>query len=75
MDINLAKTFLYVVASGSFVATAERLNLTQTAVSARIRTLENLLNRTLFVRNKAGARLTTAGERFLRYATTMIQVW
>jgi DNA-binding transcriptional LysR family regulator len=75
MDINLAKTFLDVVASGSFVATAERLNLTQTAVSARIRTLENLLNRTLFVRNKAGARLTPAGERFHRYATTMIQVW
>ncbi|MFO1125887.1 MAG: LysR family transcriptional regulator [Methylocystis sp.] len=75
MDINLAKTFLEVAASGSFIAAAERLHLTQTAVSARIRTLENLLNRSLFVRNKAGARLTSAGERFVRYATTLVQVW
>jgi DNA-binding transcriptional LysR family regulator len=29
----------------------------------------------LFVRNKAGARLTPAGDQFLRYATTLVQVW
>lgn len=75
MDISLARTFLEVVASGSFIAAAERLHLTQTAVSARIRTLECQLDRSLFVRNKAGARLTPAGERFVRYATTIVQVW
>lgn len=75
MDINLAKTFLEVAERGSFLAAAEHLHLTQAAVSARIRTLENLLKRSLFVRNKAGARLTPAGERFIRYATTMVQVW
>jgi DNA-binding transcriptional LysR family regulator len=37
MDINLARAFLEVLASGSFGAAAERLNLTQTAVSARSR--------------------------------------
>lgn len=75
MDVNLAKTFLEVVASGSFIAAADRLHLTQAAVSARIRTLESQLKRPLFVRNKAGARLTSAGERFARYATTMVQLW
>lgn len=75
MDINQARTFLEIAHSGSFVAAAERLHVTQTAVSARIRALENLLGRRLFVRNKAGARLTPAGERLIRYATTMIQVW
>jgi DNA-binding transcriptional LysR family regulator len=75
MDIGLARTFLEVVATGSFVAAAERLNLTQTAVSARIRALEDQLGRRLFVRNKAGARLTPAGERLIRHATTLIQVW
>jgi DNA-binding transcriptional LysR family regulator len=75
MDVVLARTFLEVVASGSFVAAAERLNLTQTAVSARIRALEDQLGRRLFVRNKAGARLTPAGERLIRHATTLIQVW
>lgn len=75
MDINLARTFLEVAASGSFILAAERMHLTQTAVSARIRTLEQQLGRRLFVRNKAGARLTSAGERFLRHATTLVQIW
>ncbi len=75
MDITLARTFLEVVGTGSFVVASERLHVTQTAVSARIRTLEEQLGRRLFVRNKAGARLTPAGERFRRYATTLVQVW
>ncbi len=75
MDLNLARTFLEVAGSGSFIAAAERLHLTQTAVSARIRALEDELGRRLFVRNKAGARLTPAGERLTRHATTLIQVW
>lgn len=75
LDIDLARTFLEIVASGSFVAAAERLHLTQTAVSARVRTLEQLLGRPLFVRNKAGARLTPAGERFVRHATRLVQGW
>lgn len=75
MDIDLARTFLAVAESGSFIAAAERLHLTQTAVSARIRTLETELGRALFIRNKAGARLTPAGERFERYAETLVQIW
>src|SRR5688500_6518228 len=75
MDLNLAKTFLDIVATGNFLRAAERLHVTQTAVSARVRNLEELLGRKLFVRNKAGASLTTAGERFLRYAQTLVQVW
>lgn len=75
MDIELARTFLEVAGSGSFVAASERLHLTQTAISARIRTLEHQLGRPLFVRNKAGARLTDAGERFVRHATSLVQGW
>jgi DNA-binding transcriptional LysR family regulator len=75
MDIALAKTFLEIAETGSFVAAAGRLNVTQTAVSARVHALEEQLGRRLFVRNKAGARLTPAGERFVRHATTLVQVW
>lgn len=75
MDINQARTFLQVVHCGSFVAAAERLNITQTAVSARIRTLEDSLGRRLFIRNKAGARLTPSGERLVRHATAMLHLW
>lgn len=75
MDIALARTFLEVVATGSFVGAANRLNLTQTAVSARIRLLEDQVGRRLFVRNRAGARLTPAGDRFSHHAATLVQVW
>jgi DNA-binding transcriptional LysR family regulator len=75
MDISSARTFLEIVKTGSFGRAAANLNLTQTAISARIRVLEDQLDRPLFIRNKAGARLTPAGEQFLRYATTLVQVW
>jgi DNA-binding transcriptional LysR family regulator len=75
LDINAARTFLEIVKTGSFVRAAASLHITQTAVSARIRVLEDQLDRALFIRNKAGARLTAAGEQFLKYATTLVQVW
>jgi DNA-binding transcriptional LysR family regulator len=75
MDIILARTFLEIVSCGNFIRASERLNVTQTAVSMRVRTLEELLGRKLFVRNKAGAALTSAGEQFFRYAPLLIQMW
>lgn len=75
MDIRAARTFLEIVRTGSFVRAAANLHLTQTAVSARVRALEDQLERQLFIRNKAGAKLTAAGEQFLRFATTLVQVW
>jgi DNA-binding transcriptional LysR family regulator len=75
MDIVAARTFLEIVKTGSFVAAAANLHITQTAVSARVRVLEEQLDRQLFIRNKAGAKLTPAGDQFLRYATTLVQLW
>lgn len=75
MDIVTARTFLEIVKTGSFVRAAENLNITQTAVSARIRVLEQQLDRTVFIRNKAGAKLTVAGDQFLRFATSLVQTW
>lgn len=75
MDVELARTFLEIVGAGSFAGAAERLHVTQTTVSARIRALEQRFDCRLFVRNKAGARLTPAGERFLRHAPGLIQAW
>lgn len=75
MDIELARTFLAIVATGSFVRAAERLHLSQTTVSARVRSLEEQLRRPVFVRSKAGASLTPAGEQFLRHAPALVQLW
>lgn len=75
MDVDRARTFLEIVSSGSFLRAAERLNVTQTTVSARIRTLEEELGRLLFIRNRNGAQLTSAGREFERYAQSFVQVW
>ena len=75
MDIVAARTFLEIVKTGSFVRAATNLNITQTTISARVRVLEEQLDRQLFIRNKAGAKLTPAGDQFLRYATTLVQLW
>lgn len=75
MEIALARTFLEIVGSGSFIRAAERLHVTQTAVSVRVRTLESLLGRKLFVRSKSGASLTAAGEEFLRFAPSLVHLW
>jgi DNA-binding transcriptional LysR family regulator len=75
MDIELARTFLEIVSTGSFIKAADRLHVAQTTVSARVRLLEQQLGRPLFVRNKGGASLTPAGEQFLRFAPTFVQLW
>lgn len=75
MDIELAKTFLEVVSAGSFIRASERLHITQTAVTARIRGLEALLECQLFVRNRSGARLTPEGEKFVAHATDLVHTW
>src|SRR5665213_1516931 len=75
MDTELARTFLEIVSTGSFVKAADRLNVGQTTVSARVRILEQQLGRPLFVRHKGGASLTRAGEEFLRFAPTFVQLW
>lgn len=72
MDINHARTFLAIVAHGSFVKAAEHLHVTQSTVSARMRSLEAELAAPLFVRNRAGAQLTAAGRRFVRHAKALV---
>lgn len=72
MDIDQARTFLAIAAHGSFLAAAERLHVTQSTVSARIRNLESDLGTRLFVRNRGGASLTPAGKRFLPHAKALV---
>ncbi|MBZ9708552.1 LysR family transcriptional regulator [Mesorhizobium sp. ESP7-2] len=75
MDVELARSFLEIVSTGSFIRASEKLNVAQTTVSARIRNLEQQLGRPLFVRHKGGASLTPAGEQFLRHAPMFVQLW
>ena len=56
------RAFLAVAQSGSFSKAAEKLNVTQPAVSHAIRRLEERLGGPLFYRMPAGVRLTSEGE-------------
>lgn len=75
MDITLAKTFLAIADTGSFVDAAERLHVTQSTVSSRIKALEDLLGRSLLERSKSGAKLTSAGQQFHKHALALVRVW
>jgi len=73
VETELARTFLTVIAAGNFVSAAEQLHVTQSTVSARIHALEEQLGCTLFVRNKAGTRLTSAGRQFQKHAANLVR--
>jgi len=75
MNIEAMRAFLEIASTGSFQNAAERLNITQSAISARIKSLEQRLNRILFTRKRAGAELTVAGARFMRHAQACVQSW
>ncbi len=75
MDVDLARTFLAIVESGSFVEAGKRVFVTQSTVSARIKTLEDRLGKTLFSRSKSGAVLTSAGVQFQKHAQAMVRIW
>jgi LysR family transcriptional regulator, flagellar master operon regulator len=75
MDVNLARTFLMVAETGSFIDAARKMNLTQSTVSARIKGLEDMLGRPLFERSRLGAELTSAGEQFQKHALALVRVW
>jgi DNA-binding transcriptional LysR family regulator len=75
MDVELARTFLAVVETGSFFNAADKVNVTQSTVSMRIRSLEQQLGQTVFERSKSGATMTTAGRNFQRHATTLVRTW
>ncbi|WP_375385697.1 LysR family transcriptional regulator [uncultured Microbacterium sp.] len=62
IPFDLAETLATVIDEGSLDAAARRLHITPSAVSQRIKTLEELLGRVLLVRAKP-ARPTVAGCR------------
>lgn len=75
VNIQHLKTFLDVARTGSFHRTAKRLHVSQSTVSARIRTLEEQTGQVLFHRLKNGAVLTGPGRRMAPHADTAVRAW
>ena len=75
MQIELIETFLDLCETRSFHRTADRLGVTQSTVSGRIRALEQALDRRLFTRGRAGTELTTEGLMFAPHARSLRLGW
>ena len=68
MNLTSLQTFLAILETGSLVRAADKLNVTQSTVTARLKTLEEELGQVLINRQKSGATLTPAGAKLMRYA-------
>jgi DNA-binding transcriptional LysR family regulator len=75
MDIGILKTFLEVNRTRHFGKAAENLFLTQSAVSARIRLLEQTIGAELFTRSRNNIDLTPTGHKLLKHAETILNTW
>jgi len=75
MDLGLLKTFVEVYRTRHFGRAAENLHLTQSAVSARIKQLEESIGTPLLTRARNDIQLTPAGHRFLSHAEVIITAW
>lgn len=65
MDLNLIQTFLVVAEFQSYTKAAEQLGLTQPAVSAAIKRLEQVVDKQLFVKKGRGIALTSTAYQLL----------
>lgn len=74
-SIRQLKAFLAIADLGSFVEAAERLHLSQPALSIAIRKLEQAVGGVLFNRSPRGVQLTPEGKFFLPTARRLNADW
>jgi DNA-binding transcriptional LysR family regulator len=72
MELSQLRTFREVAEALSFTRAAQKLNMTQSAVSHQIKALERELGEPLFIRAKSGVKLSDAGQLALSYAERII---
>jgi DNA-binding transcriptional LysR family regulator len=72
LDTELLRTFLEVRKTRHFGRAAENLYITQAAVSARIKQLEELLGAPVFIRKRNNIQLSNEGERLVPHAETVL---
>lgn len=73
--IREIKTFLAIARCGSFAAAGNQIGLTQSAVSAQIKNLEEVLGQRLFDRTGRSAHLNAAGLRALPLAEQILETF
>jgi DNA-binding transcriptional LysR family regulator len=73
MEIDQVETFLAVATFGGFHRAAEALRISQPAVSARIKALEDSLGVRLFARSRGGLVVSDAGRTFRPHAEQLLR--
>lgn len=63
-SVQSMNAFIQAARSGSFSSAARKLDLTHSAISQQIRSLEDFIGQPLFVREGGGSTLTDAGQLF-----------
>jgi DNA-binding transcriptional LysR family regulator len=72
IPIELLRSFVAIQESGSFTKAADLLNLTQPAISAQVKRLQQLVGGEVFTRTGFGVSLTEKGEVVSRYARRIL---
>lgn len=72
MDLRALEAFVLVLREGGVTRAAARLGVTQPAISARLRTLEQLVGQPLLVRRRGRLQLTAAGRELLARAEPLV---
>ena len=72
LDLGTLRSFVTIADTGSMTRAAERLFLTQSAISMQIKRLETSLGFSVFERSTRGMMPTSEGEQLLRFAHQML---
>lgn len=72
IDLLSVKLFVTVATEGNMSKAAEREHISLAALSKRIARLEEVLQVSLFIRERQGVKLTAAGGAFLQHAREML---
>lgn len=74
LDIDALRAFVTVAETGGFTAAADRLGRTQSAISVKIKKLEDVLGRRVFDRTSRSLAITQDGELLLGYARRLLDL-
>ena len=75
MDLALLESLIAVAEAGTITAAAERIHLSQSALSRRLQLLEAELGADLFVRGRSGAELTEVGRQAVEHSRAIAGRW
>ncbi|AWK11797.1 LysR family transcriptional regulator [Streptomyces spongiicola] len=75
VDTRLLRSFVAVAEEGSLTRAAERLFVSQPALTRQVRQLETLLGTVLFTRSRAGMALTEPGRALARLVPSLLADW